>query len=133
VGRGLACDDFDGDGALDLLVTGIGDRARLLRNVAPERGHWLKVRAVDPEWRRDAYGAEVYVKAGGKERLRLINPAESFLCSGSPVAHFGLGKADRVESIRVRWPDGVEEAFPGGPADIPVELSRRAPRRQKSH
>src|SRR5262249_35698327 len=38
VARGLACCDLDGDGGPDLLVTSIGDRARLLRNTAPQRG-----------------------------------------------------------------------------------------------
>ncbi|HEX5269942.1 MAG TPA: FG-GAP-like repeat-containing protein, partial [Gemmataceae bacterium] len=49
VARGLACGDMDGDGALDLLVTAVADRARLFRNVTPDRGHWLMVRAVDPK------------------------------------------------------------------------------------
>ena len=59
VARGLACGDFDNDGGLDLLVTTIAGRARLFRNVYPKRGHWLKVRALDPRLNRDAYGAEV--------------------------------------------------------------------------
>ena len=36
-------------GAIDLLVTTIGGPARLFRNVAPRRGHWLTVRALD-DW-----------------------------------------------------------------------------------
>lgn len=124
VARGLACADIDGDGAPDLLVTAIGARARLLRNVAPRSGHWLSVRAVDPALRRDAYGAEVRVRAGGQERLRLINPAQSYLCSGDVLAHFGLGPATQVESILVTWPDGCRERFPGGPADRAIELRK---------
>jgi hypothetical protein len=129
VGRGLACADLDGDGAPDLLVTAIGDRARLFRNVAPERGGWLKVRALDPRHRRDAYGAEVRVRSGDKEQLRIINPAESYLSSGLPVAHFGLGAADRFDAIEVRWPDETGgrarvEVFPGGAAGRLVELRR---------
>ena len=64
VGRGLAVGDVDGDGALDLLVTTAGGRARLLRNTAPHRGHWLLVRAFDPAVGREATGAEVTVRAG---------------------------------------------------------------------
>jgi hypothetical protein len=122
VGRGLACADFNSDGAPDLLVTAVGERARLFKNVAPKRGHWLKVRALEWQGQRDAYGAEVRVRAGGRTWLRLVNPAESYLSSGSPLAHFGLGQADRVEAIEVTWPDGTRETFAGGAADRPVEL-----------
>ena len=66
VARGLACGDVNNDGGLDLLVTNIAGRARLFRNVTPNRGHWLLVRAIDPRYHRDAYGAEIQVEAGGR-------------------------------------------------------------------
>jgi hypothetical protein len=124
VGRGLAAGDVDNDGAVDLLVTEVAGPARLLRNVAPGRGHWLTVRAVDPVRKRDAYGAEVTVRAGGRSWVRLVQPGSSYLCSGDPRAHFGLGTAGRVDAIRVLWPDGSEEAFPGTEADRAVELKK---------
>ncbi len=127
VARGLVAADFDADGGIDLLVTTVGARARLYRNVAANRGRWLGVRATDPARDRDAYGAEVRVRAGGKEYVRLINPAESYLCSGPPLAHFGLGAADTVEWIQVTWPnaDGpLKEVFPGGAVNRLVALKR---------
>jgi hypothetical protein len=124
VGRGLAVGDIDNDGGLDLLVTVVGGPTRLYRNVAPGRGHWLLVRAIDPALKRDAYGAQITVAAGDRRRLGWINPGSSYLCSSDARAHFGLGSADRVEAIEVLWPDGSVERFPGGPADRVVVLHK---------
>src|SRR5262249_47991421 len=80
--RGLAWGVFGSGGAVDLLVTTVAGPARLYRNVAPKKGHWLLVRAVDPSLGgRDAYGAEVRVQAGIRTWLGWINPAGSYLCS----------------------------------------------------
>ena len=127
VARGLVCADFDNDGAPDLLIAPIGDRARLLKNVAPNRGNWLKVRAFDPKLDRDAYGAEIVVKTESHELLRVLSPAESYLSSNSAVAHFGLGKASHIQEIRVKWPNGQPgstEIFPGGPVNQNIVLRR---------
>jgi hypothetical protein len=122
--RGLACGDIDGDGALDLLVTTLAGPARLYRNVAPKRGHWLLVRAIDPALKRDAYGAEVTVRAGARRWTGYINPGSSYLCSNDPRAHFGLGPIDRVDAIAILWPDGSKESFPGRAADQALILRK---------
>jgi enediyne biosynthesis protein E4 len=125
VGRGLACGDLDNDGAPDLLAVNTGAPARLYRNACPGRGHWLTIRAVDPAWGgRDAHGAEVTVEAGARRWWRLVQPGYSFLVSNDPRAHFGLGAAATVDRVRVLWPDGVEEVFPGGAADRFVILQK---------
>jgi enediyne biosynthesis protein E4 len=129
VARGLAVGDIDGDGAPDLLLTEIGGPARVLLNRAPNRGHWLTVRAMDPKLNRDAYGAEVRVKAGGRDYVRCVNPGSSYQSSSDPRVYFGLGAADKTESIHVRWPDGSAETFAGGPADRSIELKKGAGRK----
>lgn len=124
VARALAVGDLTGDGAPDLLVTTVGGRARLLRNCVPERGHRLTVRAVDPASKRDAYGAELTVTAGGIRRVAWVNPGQSYLCSNDPRAHIGLGPAASFDAVRVRWPDGTREVFPGGPADRDLVVTK---------
>jgi hypothetical protein len=128
VARGLVRGDFDGDGAQDLLVTSVAGPARLFRNVAPKKGHWLEVRAFDPDLLRDALGSEIKVTAGGKTFVRWLHPAESYCSSSEPRAHFGLGSASKVDRIEIQWPDGGREVFPGNDADRFVELRKGAGR-----
>ncbi len=132
--RALMYGDVNNDGALDLLVTEVAGPARLFRNTAPKRGHWLMVSALDPACGgRDAYGAAITVSAGRRRWLRWNNPASSYLCSNDPRAHFGLGDSDQIDGIHVLWPDGAAEDFPGGKADRWVRLRKgqgtRSPRR----
>jgi hypothetical protein len=117
VSRGLIWGDFDNDGGIDLVATAIAGPARFYRNIAPRRGHWLSVRARDPALKRDAYGAVVTIRAGGRRWIGLVNPGQSYLSSGDPRAHFGLGAIEKVEEIRVDWPDGSAEVFEGGAVD----------------
>jgi hypothetical protein len=124
VARSLCTGDIDNDGDVDMLVTTTAGPARLFRNVAPRKGQWLLVRAVDPALHRDAYGAVVTVKAGERIWQRLVNPGSSYQCSHDPRAHFSLGGAKTIDEIRVRWPDGGEEIFPGGEPDRQVTLRK---------
>jgi hypothetical protein len=124
VSRGLAIGDVNNDGGLDLLVTRVAGPASLYRNVAPRRGHWLLVRAVDPALKRDAYGAEISVYSSGRRWRGCVCPGSSYLCSNDPRAHFGLGTVEAVEAIDVQWPDGACERFAGVPADQVVTLRK---------
>lgn len=124
IARGLAAGDLNNDGTPDLIVTRIAASARVYRNIAP-RGHWLTVRVVEPTLGgRDAYGAEVTVTSEGRRQTVWVNPAQSYLCSNDPRAHFGLGSATLVQSINVVWPDGSAEQFPGVPADQIITLRK---------
>lgn len=122
VGRGLSVGDLNNDGAMDLLATSAGGPARIFRNVAQRRGHWLMIRATIGK--RDAYGTEVTVNAGGRRFWRLVHSAFSYLCSNDPRVHFGLGQSAAYDSIEVLWPDGTKASFPGGPADRLLELQK---------
>ena len=113
VGRAVARGDYDNDGDQDLLVTNNGGPVRLLRNNNDSGNAWLVVETRTGPGGRAAIGARVTVTAAGITRSTDIRPQQSYLSSGDPRAHFGLGRAATVERIEVLWPDGSRSVLTG--------------------
>ncbi len=109
--RGLAAADLDADGDLDLIVTNIGGVARIYENVSERAGHWLGLRLMDPDLKREAYGATVTVVAGARRWVDVVGPSSSFLTSVDAPLHFGLGEASSVDAVEVVWPGAIRETF----------------------
>ena len=111
VGRGAASGDVDNDGDTDVLVTNNNGPARLYLNEVGNRNHWLGLRLVGNTG-RDMVGAKVEIVIS-KDRVlrRRVRTDGSYLSANDPRVLVGLGATDRVQSVRVRWPDGTTEEF----------------------
>lgn len=110
VGRGAACADIDADGDLDVVLTQSRGAPLLLRNDQRSAQHWLRVGLLDATSANTAgLGAEIVLETAGGVQRRTIRGARGYLSHSEPWAHFGLGPHARVESLRVRWPDGEEQ------------------------
>jgi enediyne biosynthesis protein E4 len=117
VGRGAAYADIDGDGDLDVLLTAVGDRPRLLRNDLQLDHHWLRVKLAGSGKNREAIGAVIeLIQEHGVQR-RLISPTRSYLSQCELPATFGLGAATTVKRLVVRWPSGKTTTRENVPVD----------------
>ena len=119
--RALVPVDLDDDGDLDLLLTSLNDSPDLLRNDGA-KGHWLEVRLTGKRSNRDGIGARVTLEAGGARQIREIRATLGLTSSTLPIAHFGLGPAERVERLEVRWPSGSVTERKGIEADQRLTL-----------
>jgi hypothetical protein len=121
--RGAAFGDFDGDGAVDVLVAERDAPAHLLRNVVAKRGHWLSLSVLEKSG-RDALGAVVTIPVGARNLTRIVHSAESYCSASDPRVNVGLGDAASVGPVSVRWVGGAVETFAVEAVDRVVVLRR---------
>jgi enediyne biosynthesis protein E4 len=115
--RGAAFGDYDNDGNVDAVVVNLNDRPTLLHNETPHVNHWVTVKLVGTRSNRDGIGAMIRVQADGRSQTREVRGDGSYLSHNDLRTHFGLGKADRVQSVEIRWPSGLTERFANFPID----------------
>ena len=115
--RGAAFGDFDNDGDIDVLAMNMHEAPSLLRNDTTSGNHWVKLALEGTRSNRSAIGAVVTVEWNGMKQSDAVLSQSSFLSRNDPRLHFGLGAADAVDRIVVRWPSGDVETFPGVKAD----------------
>jgi hypothetical protein len=71
-------------------------------------------------------GARVSLLAGGRRQSRELACGSGFLSQDEPVVRFGLGAADRVDRLEVRWPSGRVDVVEGLPVDRFVSVREGA-------
>jgi hypothetical protein len=109
--------DYNNDGFLDLFVANGGgavtaQQPNFLYKNNGNSNAWIKIRCEGTASNRSAIGAKVRVKAviAGKEVTQLREISHGGGWSSSPLeAHFGLGDATNVATVRVEWPSGTAQ------------------------
>jgi hypothetical protein len=115
--RGAAFGDYDDDGDVDVVVNNVHEPPDLFRNDSGPGRHWSLLKLVGTRSNRDAIGARVAAVAGGVTQWQEVRGGGSYISQNDLRVHFGLGAAERLEKVWVRWPNGLEEEW----TDVPVD------------
>jgi hypothetical protein len=111
VGRTVVAGDIDNDGDLDLLLTNNGGDAELLRNDGGNRNRSVLLRLVGTSSNRTAIGAHVRATSGPLTQVREVTSGSSYLGQNDLRVHLGLGAADGIDRLEIRWPSGKTESL----------------------
>lgn len=109
--RGLAIADLDNDGSVELIVTNMGEAPSVLQNRVKYANHWISLRLIGTASNRSAIGARVTIEADGRKFVDEVRSGSSFNSSSDLRLHFGLGQAEKIDLLTVRWPTGKTERF----------------------
>jgi enediyne biosynthesis protein E4 len=110
--RGCAFGDFDNDGDVDVVVNTVNDYPQLLRCDSRVANNWIKVRTIGTKSNRSGIGARLacvtHVPGESKPHRQIdeVRSGGSYLSQNDLRIHFGLGKAEKVDLLEIRWPSG---------------------------
>ncbi|MBI2689652.1 MAG: VCBS repeat-containing protein [Acidobacteria bacterium] len=112
-GHGVSFIDLDEDGDLEIYAQlgghYQGDHARnaFYENQSGNRNHWLQVDLTGA----NPVGVQLTAFVNGARQHREVKGSEGFGATNPMRVHFGLGKADAVERLEVRWPTGERQVL----------------------
>ncbi|MEE2788374.1 MAG: ASPIC/UnbV domain-containing protein [Myxococcota bacterium] len=109
-GRATAAFDLEGDGRPDLAVLSLQD-FRIYRNmIGPDAGQFVEFVLTDKHG-GSAINAKVDVLVDGRRIVDQIRLTTGFHTQVLPRAHFGVGRAARIDEVQVRWPSGAKQSW----------------------
>ena len=107
VGRSSAILDLNHDFKTDIVMTCLGDKPLLLKNVTEDHGNMIKLKLIGRTCTRNPVGARIeFFTSDGRTIVRFVDGSTSYLSDSESVIAIGVGNEQSVARVQIRWPDG---------------------------
>lgn len=94
----------------------MNDFPQLLRNDGPATNNWITIRTVGTKTNRSGIGARITCITGTLKQIEEVRSGGSYISQNDLRVHFGLGSAEKVDVLEIRWPSGHLDVL----KDLPV-------------
>ena len=115
--RGCAFGDVDNDGDLDVVVNIVNDFPQLLRCDSTTGFKWIKVKTIGTKSNRSGIGARLRCVTRPPEdknahsQIDEVRSGGGYFSQNDLRVHFGIGNAEKVELLEIRWPSGLVDTL----------------------
>jgi hypothetical protein len=125
--NGAAYADLNNDGDLDLVVNNVNQPAFIYENRAHKQNgnHYLSVNLKGADKNTQGIGAKVMIYTGNNKQYLEQMPTRGYQSSVSPILHFGLGKDQQIDSLRVIWQRGKTQFLQKVKSDQQITLNEK--------
>nr|WP_298791583.1 VCBS repeat-containing protein [uncultured Allomuricauda sp.] len=120
--------DLDNDGDLEIITNNIDDHASVFENKSSEKNNYTTLQFKGPDKNLLGLGTKVKLYANGISQYQEMTLTRGFQSSVAPRLHFGLGNAEKVDSIVIQWPDDKKELIKDAKinSSLVIEYSKAA-------
>ncbi len=115
--------DLDNDGDLEIVTNNIDDYASVFENANAEKNNYITITLTGTEKNPYGLGARVYITASKKTQMQELTLSRGFQSSVAPKLHFGLGKEQSIDELKVIWPDRKQEIIKNIPSNQQLVLA----------
>ena len=97
--------DLDNDGDLDVITNALNSPAALYINKTDAKANYLKLRFNYTTKNKFGIGTKVFAYLNGRLQYKELYTVRGFQASSEPMVHFGFGKQNVVDSLKIVWPN----------------------------
>ena len=114
-----AIGDYNDDGKADIVVLNFSPYDLFLwHNETQTSNNWAKIKLKGTISNSMAIGAVIELKPENlPTQYELVLCSEGYIAQNSAYEFFGIGNAQQIENLTIKWPNGLEESYQNLPVN----------------
>lgn len=102
--------DYDNNGTIEILVNNDSSQVpSFWENTEVTSRNYLLVSLEGTISNRDGIGSMIEISVGGNKQYRYVMSGEGYLSQNMLTEHFGIGNANVIDYVKVKWLSGIED------------------------